>query len=86
MVMNNQKSVVLPATRGDYKERSDIDLAVYGGDVSRIALDIDEDTDTLLMFDIVDMEKSSSEELIDVVAIIGIIQNGRFSSLYPDTD
>ena len=28
--------------RGDYRERSDIDLAVSGGDFNRFALDVDE--------------------------------------------
>ena len=36
--------------RGDNKERSDIDLAVSGGDVIRFSLDADEDLPTLLMF------------------------------------
>ena len=32
--------------RGDFKERSDIDLAVSGGDISGFALAVDEETDT----------------------------------------
>ncbi|MFR2953800.1 MAG: nucleotidyltransferase family protein [Clostridium sp.] len=34
--------------RGDYKERSDIDLAFYGGNSSRFILEVDEETPTLL--------------------------------------
>ena len=49
--------------RGDHKDRSDIDLAVYGGDFSRLALEIDEETDTLLKFDIVNMQKPITREL-----------------------
>lgn len=36
--------------RGDYKRVSDIDLAVSGGDIDRFALDVDEETSTLLNF------------------------------------
>ena len=43
--------------RGDYHRTSDIDLAVSGGDFDRFALDIDEDTSTLLKFDIVDLNR-----------------------------
>ena len=41
--------------RGDFKRTSDIDLAVSGGNFDRFALDVDEETSTLLMFDIVDL-------------------------------
>ena len=34
--------------RGDFKRTSDIDLAVEGGEVECFALDIDEETTTLL--------------------------------------
>ena len=36
--------------RGDYKRVSDIDLAVKGGDLARFALDVQEETSTLLKF------------------------------------
>ena len=38
--------------RGDDHERSDIDLAVLGGDTNNFALAVDEETSTLLMYDI----------------------------------
>ena len=38
--------------RGDNWERSDIDLAVSGGDIPRFALDLDEEVWTLLLFDV----------------------------------
>lgn len=44
--------------RGDYRERSDIDLAVYGGKTVKFALEVDEETSTLLKYDIVDMGAS----------------------------
>lgn len=37
--------------RGDYRRTSDIDIAVYGGDINRFAADVDEETSTLLNFD-----------------------------------
>ncbi|MBO5524758.1 MAG: nucleotidyltransferase domain-containing protein [Roseburia sp.] len=49
--------------RGDYRRTSDIDLAVYGGDVAAFMLDVDEETSTLLKFDIVNMDKPVQEEL-----------------------
>ena len=49
--------------RGDYKRTSYIDLAVVGGDFARFALDIDEETSTLLEYDIVDMSREMQDEL-----------------------
>lgn len=51
--------------RGDYRERSDIDLAVSGGDFNRFALDVDEETSTLLMFDIVNLDGAVQPELLE---------------------
>ena len=49
--------------RGDFKRTSDIDLAVSGGDFCRFALDVDEETSTLLEYDIVDMSREMQDEL-----------------------
>lgn len=49
--------------RGDYHRTSDIDLAVLGGDVARFALDVDEETTTLLKYDIVDLNGVVQPEL-----------------------
>ncbi|MDC7287575.1 nucleotidyltransferase domain-containing protein [Blautia schinkii] len=49
--------------RGDYKRTSDIDLAVEGGDFVRFALDVDEETWTLLKYDIIDLNRDIQEEL-----------------------
>jgi predicted nucleotidyltransferase len=49
--------------RGDFKKTSDIDIAVEGGNFARFALDVEEETSTLLEFDIVDMEREMQEEL-----------------------
>jgi len=49
--------------RGDFRRTSDIDLAVTGGDVPRFALDVDEETSTLLKYDIVDLNATVQPEL-----------------------
>lgn len=53
--------------RGDYKRVSDIDLAVKGGDLARFALDVQEETSTLLKFDVVNLDGSIQEELRDSI-------------------
>ena len=60
------KKVVLfcSRARGDFRERSDIDLALYGGDFTRFSLDVDEKTWTLLQYDFVDMNQPVQPELI----------------------
>lgn len=50
--------------RGDYRRLSDIDLAVQGGSIARFAADIDEETETLLEYDIVDLDGDVQEELL----------------------
>lgn len=59
--------------RGDYKERSDIDLAFCGGNSSRFILDIDEKTSTLLGFDVVDLDKPTKKELLDSINREGVL-------------
>lgn len=59
--------------RGDFKRTSDIDLAVSGGDFDRFALDVDEETTTLLMFDIVDLDREMQSELRESIEKEGVI-------------
>lgn len=59
--------------RGDYKERSDIDLACTGGNYVRFSLDIDELTSTLLQYDIVNLDGAVQKELLDSINKEGII-------------
>ena len=59
--------------RGDYKERSDIDLAYIGGDAKRYILAMDEDTYTLLSFDVVDLGKPVQEELLESIRSEGVL-------------
>lgn len=68
-IQYNLDKVVLfgSRARGDYRYASDIDLAVWGGDVTRFALDVEEETSTLLKFDIVDMSAPVQPELIQSI-------------------
>lgn len=59
--------------RGDYKRTSDIDLAVRGGDIDCFALDVEEETSTLLMYDIIDMEANMQPELLESIKREGIV-------------
>ena len=69
------KKVILfgSRARGDYKEKSDIDLAVTGGNVAAFSIAVDENTSTLLKFDIVDLDASVQEELSQAIEREGII-------------
>lgn len=59
--------------RGDYREKSDIDLAVSGGDIIAFSLAVDEDTSTLLKFDIVNLDASVQEDLRQSIKREGIV-------------
>ena len=50
--------------RGDFKSRSDIDLAISGGDCIRFSLDVQELTSTLLFFDVVNLDGAVQKELL----------------------
>ena len=50
--------------RGDNQPRSDIDLAVEGGDIRNFRFEIEEDAPTLLMFDIVDLSEKLNEDFL----------------------
>ena len=62
---NHVKKVILfgSRARGDFYKKSDIDLAVSGGDFNRFALDVDEETSTLLEYDIVNLDAEMQDEL-----------------------
>ena len=59
--------------RGDYRKTSDIDLAATGGDIVRFALEAEEETATLLSFDIVNLDKTVQKELRESITKEGII-------------
>ena len=50
--------------RGDYRPRSDIDLAISGGNVAAFTLAVDEETDTLLKYDVVNLDGAVQPELL----------------------
>ena len=58
--------------RGDYKLRSDIDLAVSGGDCVRFSLDVQELTSTLLFFDVVNLDGTVQKKLLDSIEQEGV--------------
>lgn len=58
--------------RGDYKSRSDIDLAISGGNCVRFALEVEENTSTLLFFDIVNLDGVVQKELLESIQKEGI--------------
>lgn len=53
--------------REDFKRTSDIDLAASGGNFDRFALDVNEETSTLLMFDIADLDREMQPELREAI-------------------
>ena len=59
--------------RGDFKRTSDIDLAALGGNVDRFALDVKEDTSTLLKYDIVNLDRDMQDELREAICREGIV-------------
>lgn len=53
--------------RGDYQRASDIDLAVCGGDVISFSLDVEENTTTLLNYDVVDINKNCQTKILESI-------------------
>lgn len=65
--------------RGDFKRVSDIDIAVSGGDFNGFSFSVDEETSTLLEYDIVNLDGCVQEELRDVIKKEGkvLYEKGR---------
>ena len=59
--------------RGTNTERSDIDIAVYGGDFDSFYWDIKENVHSLLIFDIVEADGDISEELREEIVKDGVV-------------
>ncbi len=53
--------------RGDWHTTSDIDLAICGGDVINFTVAVEEDTTTLLQYDIVNLDGNVQIELLDSI-------------------
>lgn len=59
--------------KGTHTERSDIDIAVSGGDFDAFYYDIKEKIHSLLTFDVIDLDKNVSEELKKEIDRDGVI-------------
>ena len=59
--------------RGDHTPRSDIDIAISGGDLDGFYWDIKENIHSLLSFDVVEYSEKISEELRNEIKKDGII-------------
>lgn len=59
--------------RGTHRERSDIDIAVYGGNFDSFYWDIKENVHSLLIFDIVEADGDISEELGEEIVKDGVV-------------
>ena len=59
--------------RGAFHRDSDIDLAVSGRNADLFRLSVEEETDTLLTYDVVDLDHTASVELLDVIWKEGIV-------------
>ena len=60
------------SARGTHSERSDIDLAVYGGDFDAFYFRVQEETESLLEFDLIDMHRKVSPSLLEDIEREGI--------------
>ncbi|MBR2216339.1 MAG: nucleotidyltransferase domain-containing protein [Selenomonadaceae bacterium] len=59
--------------RGTNNPRSDIDLAVRGGNVQDFYFDVEEKTWTLLFFDVVDLDRTLSPEFLAEIERDGVV-------------
>ena len=59
--------------RGTHTERSDIDIAVKGGDFDAFYWDIKEEIHSLLMFDVIDLDSGISDELRKEIDRDGVV-------------
>lgn len=59
--------------RGDYRERSDIDIAVCGGKVEKFEAALDEVCPTLLNFDVINLNKPIQKELLQSIQKEGVV-------------
>ena len=59
--------------RGTNTERSDIDIAVYGGDFDGFYWDVKENIHSLLMFDVVHADESIPDELKKEIEKAGVV-------------
>ena len=72
---NNIKRVILfgSRARGTNRERSDIDLAVSGGNSMNFYFDLEDEAWTLLLFDVVNLDEKISDELRKEIERDGVV-------------
>ncbi|MCI9129033.1 MAG: nucleotidyltransferase domain-containing protein [Eggerthellaceae bacterium] len=70
---NELERVILFGSRatGTFSEKSDIDLAIQGGDMHEFEFQMEEHCPTLLQFDFINLEEDISTELRDRIASEG---------------
>ena len=73
-VKHDVQKVILFGSRakGNHTERSDIDIAVSGGDFDAFYWDVKENTHSLLTFDIMNMDEKISDDLKQEIAKDGV--------------
>ena len=59
--------------RGDFHKTSDIDIAVSGGDVVGFSIDVNEETNTLLKFDVINLDGPVQKELLESIEREGVV-------------
>ena len=81
------RNIVLFGSRakGNNTERSDIDMAVYGGDFDGFYWDIKEKINSLLMFDIIQADSAISDDLKHEIEKDGVIiyEKTRYNIYFP---
>ena len=72
---NNIEKIILFGSRakGNHTERSDIDIAVSGGDFDSFYWDVKEKTYSLLSFDVVDLDSGVSDDLKSEIDKDGVV-------------
>lgn len=68
------QSVILfgSRARGGYRSTSDVDLAISGGEVDRFTLEVEELPETLLKFDVIDLDGMVQESLLNAIELEGV--------------
>ena len=59
--------------RGDFRQRSDIDLAITDGNTTLFSVAVDEETSTLLKYDIVNLDSTVQKELLHSIEKEGVL-------------
>ena len=71
---NIQKLILFGSrARGTFYEKSDIDIAISGGDKPSFSFDVNENVSTLLEFDIIDLDKNIQKKLRASIENEGIV-------------